>query len=380
MVGATGRESLPNGGFFVDIGEETLFYVEMDDVRSYVMMHTSSTSVLVKASLTTGEEIVIRVSWSAYKRVACGKGYAGMEVCESLPFVPSMYSRELHIVGRTYVDVMTREYMPGSPLSDVWCLLCDAEKKAVVEDVSAACRQISRNTSSMFMRLQGRNLATSGPVRYLNYRVLLSMITRSLKKGDMKTVCVDEFPAVPALAHHNLSMDHVLVQDGRLSGIVGWSQCDYVPEVADRLRYHFAQPQHAGEEEWYEIMSRMPFLWGPPPPLYTVACMYYHYYLRRNNTPECYHSHVDSLLGRVSETLLMPAGQAEPPCRGEHGRESDQWSPALHTDRPSSHGASKDNPFSDEADTTQRAPSVDTWENWEDSGTIEEVLDSLSVS
>jgi hypothetical protein len=94
------------------------------------------------------------------------------------------------------------------------------------------------------------------------------MITQSVKEGDMSLASMNEFPAIPVLSHHNLSMDHILLSGEKLRGIVGRSQYDYVPEVADKLKYHFAQPPHEDGLKWNELMSQVLLLYRPPPPLY----------------------------------------------------------------------------------------------------------------
>ena len=51
-------------GLFVDIGERDLFCVDLEDAVVYDEIYRSRSSVLVRATLKTSEDIVVRVSWS----------------------------------------------------------------------------------------------------------------------------------------------------------------------------------------------------------------------------------------------------------------------------------------------------------------------------
>ena len=273
------------GGFFVDIGERDFFYVEMEDTEEYRELHRSESSVVVKSTSISGDALTIRVSWSKYKRIAQGKGYTGMRICGSLRYVPEMYSRELHMVGSTHVEASTREYVEGYPLCDVWGSMSSASKDKVTSQMENIVYDISRYTSSTFMKLQGKNLATQSPVSFINYRIVLSMITNSLAKGDMKTLDMEDFKYTAVLCHNNLSMHHVIVSGDNITGIVGWIKYDYMPEIISRLQYQFCPS---------------------PPLLYSVHCMYYSYYIRLRSTPEHCHRYLERKLS-VRQLDLSPA-------------------------------------------------------------------------
>lgn len=416
------------GGLYVDVGEPQLFYVEIDEARRYTMLSSSDYSVVVKVDTFAGEEIVLRVAWSKYKRVAHGKGYIGMEDCSRLPFVPDLHTSTLNILGNTYVSLITRQYMPGVPLSEVWSVMNESERACIKRDVQSAMEHISMHRSDMFMDLQGRNLSTPDPVNYINYRILLSKITRDLNESDMAPILMDTFTSTPVLCHQDLSMDHVLIDKGKLSGIVGWGRCDYVPEVFDRLRYYFIPPLHEGEREWYSFISRLPLVYPPPPPLYSVACMYYHYNLRRNYTSPDYHGNLERSLEAISDSLLkqVSAGTGDLCSNLERDHRSHEPHEYTSQEQPSEYiglqsqpesekqTAHKEDPFSDvvyplpdavdipplnigsskgpeslaEAPHNRyRSPSP-SWANWtetseEDSdtaNTVVQILDSLSIA
>lgn len=387
------------GGLYVDVGEKELFYVELDEAESYAMLYSSASSVLVRVRTTTGDDIVLRVAWSKYKRIAYGKGYIGMEVCAHLPFVPLMYGSRLSKIGDTYVGVMTRQYMHGTPLSHVWSMMSDGERRRVTADVRMASEAIGTHVSKRFMELQGRNLSTQDPVSYINYRILLSKLTRDLREEDISPLSMDDFRCAAVLSHQDLSLDHIIVDEGRLSGVVGWGRCDYVPEVFDRLKYYFAQPRRDGERQWYEFVSKMPFIYPPPPPLYSITCMYYHYNLRKNTTSSEYYRHLDAMLQTVAESLIEQS-------RDQSSHDCDEYSPEAGSDQRSRDSHDKgsadtdsiaEDPFSDsarysfqytqETDVAEEdehelstTPSSSQRTSWDCGDTITELIDSLSVA
>lgn len=124
----------------------------------------------------------------------------------------------------------------------------------------------------------------------------------------------------PALAHQSLSLQHIIVSEGRLVGIVGWSRCDYVPEVVERLRYSFALPQFEGETEWYQLLSQAWYFHRPPPPLYTLACALYFHHTRRNSVPPEYRPFLDPHMRRLSDKLLRKHGVHAYGARHDHRR------------------------------------------------------------
>lgn len=292
-----------DNGFTVDVGEADDFFVELRDVLSCRPISTSKNSILVKTITTDGIQFVVRVVWSEYKRQAQSRGYKAMEECESLWFVPILLSREMRMVGSTYVEVSVREYKDGVTAAGMWRYLTTDERSGLLRDVRAAVRLISRHTSSTFMRLQGRNLATDSPVQFLNYKILLSKLSLDITEDEMKTVQMDDFDHESVLCHGSLTLDHIIVKKGKLAGIIGWSKADYLPEVFDRMKYYMSAPT-SSEAEWAICMARTSLTSSRPPPLYLVYCMYYHYYVRGNSLPKCRRSVLDRLLSSASDIVL----------------------------------------------------------------------------
>lgn len=368
------RES---GGFYVDVGERDLFYVELEETERYEEVHRSCSSVLVCAVSREGETTTVRVSWSKYKRVAQGRGYSGMLRCTSLEYVPDMYSRELHTIGSTYVEVTAREYIEGCTLSAAWTSMTQTCRESIMVQMENIVCDMSAITSSSFMKLQGKNLSTSSPVQFINYRILLSMITNDLDEGNMRILDMQDFDHTPVLCHNNLSMDHVIVDNDRIVGVVGWSMCDYAPEVMSRMQYQFRRPMSEGEQPWYSFLSGMDLFHPPPPPLYVACCMYYNYYLRLKITPQCYHEYLERRLADMADTVVpsiretyMGLDISAKPGWGDRGSQTE------HT----ASSSELSNPFDTDVEVSSARSSISTWEDFEDNETVLDILDKLSIA
>lgn len=369
------------GGFFVDIGEAHLFYVELDDVVEYSMVSNSNISVVVRAVTADGGDYAVRVSWSKYKRVAQSKWCQGMEVCSGLSFVPKLHSSVLYSFGSTHVGILVRDYVVGVTAESVWGLMSDRERMTLASDVREAVSLMSENTCPYFMFLQGRNLSTHSPVQFLNYRVLLSMVTLELNRGDMRVVDMEDFPCSPVLSHQALYLDHIIVRDGRLAGLVGWGQCDYVPEIYDRMKYHFRASSGSDEFNWCRFMSSLRLVHGAPPPMFAIACMYYHYYLRAKTTPEWCRPGLDGLLEEVSDELLRPLHVLMEPAAGLCTENAgDRRSRRTHDSPDSETATVHEDPFIDVPSASSTTSEAETWDDWTDSDTVLGILDHLSVA
>jgi hypothetical protein len=374
-----------HGGFFVDVGESHLFRVELEDVTSYHVLYRSSNSIVLRAVSSNGEECAVKVTWSRYKRVAQARGYYCMEVCSKLRFVPSLHSSELYQFASTYVNIMVREYIPGVSASLVWGFMSKTERHRLADDVSSAIASIAAYTEQNFMHAQGRNLSTDDPVQFLNYRILLSMMLSELNKGDMRVISMETFQCTPVMCHQALSLDHIIIEEGRLTGIVGWSMSDYVPEIYDRMKYHFRASLESDEDlDWHKFLSSVRVSYTPPPAMYGAACMYYHYYRQVQTIPDWCRTSLDKLLKEVSDALLIPA---MPKYDGFMHQtvmeEGDHGSRYRHNNRDSTISSSSSNPFTDTttiAFSESEVSSLAEWENWQDTDTVLGILDSLSIA
>lgn len=388
----------------VDIGEADNFYVELEPGTTYQRLYKSDCSVVYLAMSQHVEERVVRVCWSKYKRVAQSKGYLASQTCRDLGIAPVIHSREMHIVGHTYVQVMVRSYISGVPLSSVWHMLSQEDKDNAMSQVSRLCDTISQYVSDEFMCTNGRNLSTSCPVMFLNYRILLSMISLELRKGDISVLSMNTFVCMPVLHHSNLSMDHVIYDRGAITGLVGWSKADYVPEIFDRMRYRFKPGPLGDGKVWTDAMSNRPLLYDLPPPLYALHCMYYCYYMYKNSVPDFCWERVSVLLKDASTEMLTQ-------CYGK--MDSDQWSQASHKECTEAHRDSyhedvhdnKDNVEAHSVNHHKATSSTDTltlneatlrelesdaentdntsgWSTWtdDDGNTIQDLFDQLSAS
>ncbi len=363
------RRSDSEEGFVVDVGEEELFYVEIPGALRYIVLQQAERSLVVKADLPGWPSVVVRLVWSSSKRVAQSKGYNGMVACGDLNFVPKLHSRDVHLIGSTFVGTVVRDYVQGDALNLVWPLMSHEERAAIMGDVADAVTAIAERTSGYFWRLQGQNLATGDPITALNYRILLSKLTRELGKADMGILNIDPFHLTATLCHGSLRMDHVIVMEGRLSGLVGWSACDYTSEVMDRISYYFSVSMKRQDESWCNFVAGVPIARDYPPPVYVMAIMYYFYYRLKRWCDEPA-EYVDSLLETASDCILSSLSSAQGAATLETRDTGDRGSLSGHT--ITDHSTAPVPPTS--FDTESRPQSSTAWDDWSDSGTVIDII------
>lgn len=175
----------PSKTLAVDIGDDRLFYLELEGIREYWHICSAPNSVSVLVSSPYDWDLVVKVKWSHCSHLAYSGGYDGMAECSTLPFVPRIYWQHVYQEGAVYIGVSVRQFIHGTPLSDVWHLLYREAKMVLVQDTQMAIRTISSHTSGRFLEPQGINLATSNSVKYLNYLVLLSKLSRGTVHGSV---------------------------------------------------------------------------------------------------------------------------------------------------------------------------------------------------
>lgn len=403
-------------GFLVDVGEDSLFYAEWKESSSYRVIDRTFKSVVVHVQTPGEADLCICIKWSMHKRPAQSRGTLCMEECEELDYVPVCYEQMLFSVGRTYVGMTIREYIHGYTARSVWHLLTDSEREALKCSVTTAMMQMSKKTCGVFGYVQGRNLATSNPCMFLNYRIMLSKMMNEIHGSDMSIISQDTFRCFPTLCHRSLTLDHIILRENRLVGIVGWSRADYFPETFDRLSYFFNVGTLGFDNDWLRFLSTVPCFKGPVPPLFYISCMYYHYYLSIRSTPVDLQPRVDELLNEVV-SIQFPNDRwaaeedqfsdvdntSDKDCTSDdtEGKEhkGDKVSHSQHDSATTVVNETapvfynKEDPFSDinavsvvSVDTSDIPSrrlsndnlSIQTWEFEEDTNTVRDILESLA--
>lgn len=307
------------GGFLVDIGEKDLFKVGFHEIEKYTIIHQSYNSVLVKCDTEGYSPILIRVVWSKFKRPTQSKGYMGMQLCSSHRYVPTLHSSEVFKVCDTYVGVICRDYIEGKSLLEAWGEISDDGKKCIIEEISEFVSFMNEKTSTRFMRLQGKGLSTKSPITFMDRRIVVSTMCDELDNTEMRTGRIRDFNAVPILNHSRLTKDHIIVNNGHVVGIVGWSSCDFLPSIFSSMQYIFMPVSEVADNDWLINMSNMSFTPGYPIE-YTEKCAEYFY----SRSKKLYEQDIErfSILYGIIMTGCSKERRAK--C------ESDQWSRRPH--------------------------------------------------
>lgn len=377
-------------GFLVDVGETQLFYIDWPGATGYSVISRKAGSMVVRASMHQ-DDVCICLKWSPYKRIAQSRGTLCMIECEDLGLSPECLDRTMYLVGKTYVGVVVRTYIPGYTARSVWHLLTEDERLHLKDEVVEFVSLMSERRYPVFGYVQGRNLATSNPCTFLNYRILLSKILEEIDSKDMSLITQDLFESYPVLCHGALTLDHLILQDNVLVGVVGWSKADTLPETFDRMSYFFGVENLEFSNDWLRFLSTIPCFRGSVPPLFFISCMYYHYYRTLKLTPPELHDRIDESLSEVTSIQFPSNTSMEESCAHSQITEGDEASHCIHSESDtslSSLESSVIDPFSDryeESEVTARyyqslsekAASVQTWEFEDGSSTVKDIVQAL---
>lgn len=267
-------ERILHEGFYVDVGEQDPFHILIDNAIEYVLLHSSASSVLCIVHANLGVPRVLKINWSLKKHSADTRGRIAADICSNVVRTPKLVDRQLYEFGDTYVMVVLREYIDGTPADKLWDYMNHDERDELVQQVSRAVMRIASHTSETFGAIQGRGLKSVCPTTYISNKVLLSKINHEIAPNDITILGESNFPLKAVLCHGNLTLDHIIVKNGNMVGIVGWSKADFVPEVYDRLGYVF-KSSHDDAPTWKTAMADVPFSHPLPPTEFINYCVRY---------------------------------------------------------------------------------------------------------
>lgn len=256
-------------GFYVDVGEEDHFYVEIQGATQYNLLHQTEASLVVRVTLQDGDVICSRINWSTKKKGADSRGRYASDLCSDVVRTPRVISRQLYVFGRTFVMVVLREFIEGTPANLLWDHMSSEQRDYLAEQVSRAVVRISKHKHEYYGYMRGTGLRSRSASSYLNHQIVLSKITNRVGSHDIHLMEDSTKPHEATMCHGNLVLEHVIVKAGQMVGLVGWGSADYVPEIYDRARYYSLSDPLA-PDSWELRMATTPISNGTPD--FRVAC------------------------------------------------------------------------------------------------------------
>ncbi|KAH9904403.1 protein kinase-like domain-containing protein [Xylariomycetidae sp. FL2044] len=177
------------------------------------------------------------------------------------------------VAKRPIARVLVSEYIPGVPLADVWEDLGEAQKSDIKAQLRTQLGYMRACTQSFVGRV-GRQ-----PVRNVYDRIPTTYCGPFADEEEFDNWCLARVPnrlarwrwrrmlkrsrrrdntpakAKYVLTHGDLTPRNILVQDGRVTGIVDWERSGFFPEYAE---YAFAMCLcHSHEKWWLPVLEEL---------------------------------------------------------------------------------------------------------------------------
>lgn len=247
--------------FYIDVGESEEFEVEVERTSMYRIIQKTLSSIVVLLTENESRRTILKVNWSTSVSEADSRGRIAADIASRVVRTPRTLDRMLYRWESTYVMVVYREYIEGVSANHLWDLMSHEERLQLASRVSRAVVRIAQHRSRTFGRIQGGCTRSASAVQYVNNQVFKLRMSGKLRMDDVFTPAECDVGCEPTLCHGSLTLEHVIMKDGKFAGLVGWSKADYVPEIYDRHMYYFmSSPFEYGS--WEYMMSRIPISSG----------------------------------------------------------------------------------------------------------------------
>lgn len=249
-------------GHYVDIDVTTSrpIRIQLDDVKSYVPIHTSFHSKLFKVTYHDNNVETLIVRWMHSQYSHTDKDDVSTSLVPNEVSVPRYRVKYKFSHQGMHVSVGLRNYIEGRPLSEIIRRASNEELDHYKLQIRAAVTAIASVTSQYYGHITEPAFRSSTLTGYIRSRVTIE----STQHEDfyVNTSNIDEAgwnkQNKPRLCHGSLWPDHIIVNGTSVEGIVGWSSCDFLPESTDRYMYYMWYVRDRRSVQWQQFLSSIP--------------------------------------------------------------------------------------------------------------------------
>lgn len=204
------------------------------------MSKTHNSACLLLSYSDTDKKEVMALKWGNTTQEVNGHDYISTRFAGSIIDVPSYRIKEIFRVGEKFVSVGIRSYMEGTALSKCYRQLTRDQINALTIETQVIVWGFSNFTSQHFSYICDGALRTETPAAPKVSDILpVAKYNGELNNPAFQEVGRNGYKSQAVLYYRGLTADHIIVKDGQLSEIIGWSKADFVSEIADRLQYYF---------------------------------------------------------------------------------------------------------------------------------------------
>ncbi len=251
---------------YVDIGISEDFVVKLGRHVDYDIIHSSEKSVLARLIEDGKYTDVIVVRWGPTREAALDKDEVSSSIASKVVNVPKYKGKTSRVIEGKHVSVSLRTYVSGIPLSAVIGCMSSEKLDHIKLQVSAIVTSLASKTSPDFGSIRHTKFKTNSAEAFLTRCVITETLSGNSTTVRMLPVVPGETHKLPAvLCHRGLTPEHIIMDGVSVSGIVGWSSADYVPEAVDRTTYEYSNPKRKFVD-WYRYLTNIPHVYSSSRP------------------------------------------------------------------------------------------------------------------
>ena len=239
----------------VDVGTPTCIELELGECSTATKLHSSISSMLIKVTRQDTDTVVV-VRWGVLRDKECDMDHISSLIGSTAVNAP-LYTdkRYLEHEGK-YVSIGQRSYIPGSPLSQCWDDMSSNEIESVYTQVARVLTTLRLKVSDHFGHINDGAFKTSTTHSYISHHVVREALLYGVGAGITGLLSENaKYNGNPRFCHRSLMPEHIIVNSNTVSGIVGWSGADFVPEVLDRVRYAYTARLTLWSDWAYKLSS-----------------------------------------------------------------------------------------------------------------------------
>jgi hypothetical protein len=288
----------------IDIGESIPIVLRIKYASKFELIYSTYHTMLYKIYYTDNTECkVLHVKWNKYMSAVRDTSDIAASLVKTIVDVPIYEDQDIFKHGCYYVFTGVRTYIDGVPLSNIIHTLENNDVDAIIDQLENITTKIAAITSTHFGHIRDRNLKTTSPIGYLRNRIREAKFENIISQDECIEMECKDYITVPTLRHGNLLPEHVLINNNKIVGIVGWGNADFVPNIYDKLNYFFKiNPQDSSC--WYAKIFNMYLGDFECNTEFAMSVSRYMYCINRSDVSDRHMENINVLLG-ISEKIYL---------------------------------------------------------------------------
>lgn len=266
----------------LNISDGVPITIRREGAEGFHILKSCTNCVVIKVTGSCLPTTVLKITWGYGERAVKRNGYRGTYYAQDMYFVPKVLSEEIIHVGDLSVSILEREYMEGVTALEAWDTLAQRDRLSIVAQIQDIMHKLANIRHFHHGYLQMESISTTSAVEYVNRRVILSKLFKQLEADQIMLSDHNDNNIRPSLCHGRLTLEHVILNDATVVGLVGWSKCDFVAEEVERSMYMFNDECDTRNSDLLTVLSTTSILSHEEDMAFRLYVFMYFYYLAKN--------------------------------------------------------------------------------------------------